>query len=221
MIEDENNEKIKLKQKSENEYKTIKKNYEISIKIIKSLIETVIELTETLIFTEKNHNYQINGNGYKNSNNFNQISFSGVGECSLDMYESNINIDNNKDDEKDNRNHIILEQIKEIIIEKINNIKYKLNLVLDSSLLDKIERINNWNFHNFNMKYSPNYSLNFNNYPKRNTGNINNTNNLNDELFSGSLSKYNMSLNNEVSNDFDFSVSKSFYNPTSNISSKI
>ena len=178
----------------------------------------MLELTETLIFTEKNHNYQINGNKYKNSNNFNQISFSGVGECSLDMYESNINIDNNKDDEKDNRNHIILEQIKEIIIEKINNIKYKLNLVLDSSLLDKIERINNWNFHNFNMKYSPNYSLNLNNYPKRSTGNINNVNNLNDELFSGSLSKYNMSLNNEVSNDFDFSVSKSFYNPSSNIS---
>ena len=218
MIEDENNEKIKLKQKLENEFKTIKKNYEISIKTIKSLIETVIELTETLIFTEKNHNYQINGNGYKNSNNFNQISFSGVGECSLDMYESNINIDNNKEDEKDNKKNIILEQIKEIIIEKINNIIYKLNLVLDSSLLDKIERINNWNFHNFNMKYSPNYSLNLNNYPKRNLGNINNTNNLNDELFSGSLSKYNMSLNNEVSNDFDFSVSKSFYNPSSNIS---
>ena len=218
MIEDENNEKIKLKQKSENEFKIIKKNYEISIKTIKSLIETVIELTETLIFTEKNHNYQINGNGYKNSNNFNQISCSGVGECSLDIYESNINFDNNKEDEKDNKKHIILEQIKEIIIEKINNIIYKLNLVFDSSLLDKIERINNWNFHNFNMKYSPNYSLNLNNYPKKSTGNINNTNNLNDELFSGSLSKYNMSLNNEVSNDFDFSVSKSFYNPSSNIS---
>jgi hypothetical protein len=41
---------------------------------------------------------------------------------------------------------------------------------------------------------------------------------LNDELFSGSFSKYNISLNNEVSNDFDFSVSKSFYNPSSNIS---
>ena len=91
-------------------------------------------------------------------------------------------------------------------------------MVLDSSLLDKIERINNWNFHNFNMKYSPNYSLNLNNYPKRSTGNINNVNNLNDELFSGSLSQYNISLNNEVSNDFDFSVSKSFYNPSSNIS---
>ena len=78
----------------------------------------MLELTETLIFTEKNHNYQINGNKYKNSNNFNQISFSGVGECFLDMFESNINFDNNKDDEKDNRNHIILEQIKEIIIEK-------------------------------------------------------------------------------------------------------
>jgi hypothetical protein len=218
MIEDENNEKIKLKQKSENEYKTIKKNYEISIKIIKSLIETVIELTETLIFTEKNHNYQINGNGCKNLNNFNKISFRGVGECSLDIYESNINFDNNKEDEKDDKKHIIIEQIKEIIIEKINNIIYKLNLVFDSSLLDKIERINNWNFHNFNMKYSPNYSLNLNNYPKKSTGNINNTNNLNDELFSGSLSKYNMSLNNEVSNDFDFSVSKSFYNPSSNIS---
>ena len=68
------------------------------------------------------------------------------------------------------------------------------------------------------MKYSPNYSLILNNYPKRNNTNISNTNNLNDELFSGSLSKYNMSINNEVSNDFDFSVSKSFYNPSSNIS---
>ena len=218
IIEDANNEQIKLKQKLENEFKITKKNYEISIKSIKSLIKTVVELTETLIFTEKNHNnnFQIFGNGYKNSNNFNQISFSGA-ECSLDMYESNVNIDNNKEDEKDKK-HTVLEQIKEIIIEKINNIIYKLNLVLDSSILDKIERLNNWNFHNFNMKYSPNYSFNFNNYPKRNNQNINNTNNLNDELFSGSLSKYNMSLNNEVSNDFDFSVSKSFYNPSSNIS---
>ena len=221
MIENSNNEQTKLKQKLENEFKLIRKNYEISIKTIKSLIETVIELTETLIFTEKNHSFQILGNGYKNSTNFNQISFSAVGECSLDMYESNINMDNNKDDEKDNRKHIILEQIKEIIIEKINNIIYKLNLVFDISILDKIERLNNWNFHNFNMKNSSNYSLNLINYPKRNNGyngNINNTNNLNDELFSGSLSKYNMSLNNEVSNDFDFSVSKSFYNPSSNIS---
>ena len=222
MIEEANNEQVKLKQKLENDFKITQKNYEFSIKSVKSLIETVIELTETIIFSEKNHNFQILGNGNKNSiNNFNQISFSGMGECSLDIYESNANIDNNKDEDKDNKRHIILEQIKEIIIEKINNIIYKLNMVLDSSILEKIERLNNWNFHNFNTKFSPNYSFNLNNLPKRNNiniNNINNTNNLNDELFSGSLSKYNISLNNEVSNDFDFSVSKSFYNPSSNIS---
>ena len=219
MIEETNNEQIKIKQKLENDFKSTQKNYEFSIKTIKSLIETVIELTETLIFNEKHNN---NYNGNKNIiNNFNQISFSGAGE-SLDMYESNNNIDNNnKEDNKDSIKNKILEQIKEIIIEKINNIVHKLNIVLDNSILDKIERLNSWNFHNFNLKYSPNYSLIINNYPKRNNTNINNTNNtnnINDELFSGSLSKYNMSLNNEVSNDFDFSVSKSFYNPSSNIS---
>ena len=217
MIEETNNEQIKIKQKLENDYKSLQKKYDISIKSIKSLIETVIELTETLIYTEKNNNYPIFSNGYKNLN-FNQISFSAAAECSLDMYESNPNTDNNKDDDKDSKRNLILEQIKEIIIEKINNIIYKLNLVLDSSILDKIERLNSWNFHNFNMKYSPNYSFNLNNYPKRTNTYVNNTNNLNDELFSGSLSKCNMSLNNEVSNDFDFSVSKSFYNPSSNIS---
>ena len=217
MIEEANNEQIKLKQKLENDFKITQKNYEFSIISIKRLIDTVIELTETLIFNEKNHNFQILGNGNKNSiNNFNQISFSGMGECSLDIYDSNANIDNNKDEEKDNKRYIILEQIKEIIIEKINNIIYKLNMVLDTSILEKIERLNNWNFHNFNMKFSTNYSYNLKNLPKRN--NINNINNLNDELFSGSFSKYNISLNNEVSNDFDFSVSKSFYNPSSNIS---
>ena len=213
MIEDSNNEQIKLKQKLENDFKKKKKKYDISIKSIKSLIETVIELTETLIFSEKSSF----GNGYKNiNNNFNQVSSSGVGDCSLDIFESNTNIDNNKDE--DNKRNFILEQIKEIIIEKINNIIYKLNLGLDNSLLDKIERLTSWNFNNFNMKYFPNYSLNFNNFVKRNNTNANNTANINDELFSGSLSKYNMSLNNEVSNDFDFSVSKSFYNPSSNIS---
>ena len=210
MIEDANNEQAKLKQKLESENKLNQRKYEISIKSIKSLIETVIELTETVIF---NLNSSSIGNGFRHLNN-NQISFSGAGECSLDMFESNTNIDNNKDE--DNKRNIILEQIKEIIIEKVNNIIFKLNIGLDSSLLDKIERLNNWNFHNFNLKYSPNYS--FNNFPKRNNTNVNNTTNLNDELFSGSLSKYNMSLNNEVSNDFDFSVSKSFYNPSSNIS---
>ena len=224
MIEEANNEQIKLKQKLENDFKITQKNYEFSIKSIKSLIDTVIELTETLIFNEKNHNFQIFGNGNVNKNsinNFNQISFSGMGECSLDIYDSNANIDNNKDEEKDNKRNIILEQIKEIIIEKINNIIYKLNMVLDTSILEKIERLNNWNFHNFNMKFSTNYSYNLKNLPKRNNiniNNINNINNLNDELFSGSFSKYNISLNNEVSNDFDFSVSKSFYNPSSNIS---
>ena len=218
MIEDTNNEQNKIKQNLENDYKSLLKKYDLSIKCIKSLIETVIELTETIIFSEKNNNNPIFSNNACKNLNFNQISFSAAAECSLDMYESNLNTDNNKDEEKDCKRITLLEQIKEIIIEKINNIIYMLNLVLDSSILDKIEHLNNWSIHNFNIKYSPNYSFNLNNYPKRNNININNTNNLNDELFSGSLSKYNMSLNNEVSNDFDFSVSKSFYNPSSNIS---
>ena len=222
MIDEANDEQIKIKNKLENEYKSLQKNYDISIRSIKSLLETVIELTETIIYNEKSHNniFYNNFNSKNITNNFNQISFSGAADCSLDMYESNINLENNnyREEEKDNKRNLLLEQIKEIIIEKINNITHKLNLVLDSSFLEKIERLNNWNFHNFNVKYSPNYSFNFYNLQKRNNINQNTTYNLNDELFSGSLSKYNMSLNNEVSNDFDFSVSKSFYNPSSNIS---
>ena len=138
MIEDSNNKQIKLKQKLENNFKITQKNYDFSIKSVKSLIETIIELTETIIFIEKNHPILGNGNGNKKSINiFNQISFSGMGECSLDIYESNANIENNKDEDKDNKRQIILEQIKEIIIEKINNIIYKLNMVLDSSILEK------------------------------------------------------------------------------------
>ena len=221
MIDEANDEQIKIKNKLENEYKSLQKSYDISIRSIKSLLETVIELTETIIYNEKNHNnnFYNNFNSKNITNNFNQISFSGAADCSLDMYESNINLENNnREEDKDNKRNILLEQIKEIIIEKINNITHKLNLVLDSSFLEKIERLNNWNFHNFNVKYSPNYSFNLYNLQKRNNINQNTTCNLNDELFSGSLSKYNMSLNNEVSNDFDFSVSKSFYNPSSNIS---
>jgi hypothetical protein len=221
MIDEANDEQIKIKNKLENEYKSLQKNYDISIRSIKSLLETVIELTETIIYNEKSHNnnFYNNFNSKNITNNFNQISFSGAADCSLDMYESNINLENNnREEDKDNKRNILLEQIKEIIIEKINNITHKLNLVLDSSFLEKIERLNNWNFHNFNVKYSPNYSFNLYNLQKRNNINQNTTCNLNDELFSGSLSKYNMSLNNEVSNDFDFSVSKSFYNPSSNIS---
>ena len=221
MIDEANDEQIKIKNKLENEYKSLQKSYDISIRSIKSLLETVIELTETIIYNEKSHNnnFYNNFNSKNLTNNFNQISFSGAADCSLDMYESNINLENNnREEDKDNKRNILLEQIKEIIIEKINNITHKLNLVLDSSFLEKIERLNNWNFHNFNVKYSPNYSFNLYNLQKRNNINQNTTCNLNDELFSGSLSKYNMSLNNEVSNDFDFSVSKSFYNPSSNIS---
>ena len=222
MIDEANDEQIKIKNKLENEYKSLQKNYDISIRSIKSLLETVIELTETIIYNEKNHNniFYNNCNSKNITNNFNQISFSGAADCSLDMYESNMNFENNniREEDKENKRNMLLEQIKEIIIEKINNITHKLNLVLDSSFLEKIERLNNWNFHNFNVKFSPNYSFNLYNLQKRNNINQNTTCNLNDELFSGSLSKYNMSLNNEVSNDFDFSVSKSFYNPSSNIS---
>lgn len=121
MIDEANDEQIKIKNKLENEYKSLQKNYDISIRAIKSLLETVIELTETIIYNEKNHNniFYNNCNSKNITNNFNQISFSGAADCSLDMYESNINLENNnyREEEKDNKRNLLLEQIKEIIIE--------------------------------------------------------------------------------------------------------
>ena len=194
ILEENNIEQIKLKEKYESDYKLIKKNYDISIKYIKSLIQTILDLTELILFHHDKSNY-------KNlQNNLNQISFSGAGDCSLDLYENNFN--ENRDEE--NKKNIILEQIKEIIIEKVNNITHNLDIIIDNAILEKIEKINFWNFTNPISK-KPSLNSNLKNNHKRN--------NINDELFSGSVSKYNISLNNEVlSNDFDFSVSKSFYN---------
>ena len=205
LLEDNSIEQLKLKEKYELDYKLMKKNYDISIKYIKSLIQTIIDLTELILFHEKSN--------YKNlRNNLNQISFSGAGDCSLDLYENyfNINSENTNSKEEENKKNIILEQIKELIIEKINNIMSNLNIIIDSSILEKIEKINFWNFNNISNKQTFNSNV-INNHK---------INNINDELFSGSVSKYNLSLNNEVlSNDFDFSVSKSFYNnQSSNIS---
>lgn len=53
MIDEANDEQIKIKNKLENEYKSLQKSYDISIRSIKSLLETVIELTETIIYNEK------------------------------------------------------------------------------------------------------------------------------------------------------------------------
>ena len=201
ILEENNIEQIKLKEKYELDYKLIKKNYDISIKYIKSLIQTILDLTELILFHHEKSNF-------KNlQNNLNQISFSGAGDCSLDLYENNFN--ENRDEE--NKKNIILEQIKEIIIEKVNNITHNLDIIIDNAILEKIEKINFWNFTNPISK-KPSLNSNLKNNHKRN--------NINDELFSGSVSKYNISLNNEVlSNDFDFSVSKSFYNnQSSNIS---
>ena len=194
ILEENNIEQIKLKEKYESDYKLIKKNYDISIKYIKSLIQTILDLTELILFHHEKSNF-------KNlQNNLNQISFSGAGDCSLDLYENNFN--ENRDEE--NKKNIILEQIKEIIIEKVNNITHNLDIIIDNAILEKIEKINFWNFTNPISK-KPSLNSNLKNNHKRN--------NINDELFSGSVSKYNISLNNEVlSNDFDFSVSKSFYN---------
>lgn len=194
ILEENNIEQIKLKEKYESDYKLIKKNYDTSIKYIKSLIQIILDLTELILFHHDKSNY-------KNlQNNLNQISFSGAGDCSLDLYENNFN--ENRDEE--NKKNIILEQIKEIIIEKVNNITHNLDIIIDNAILEKIEKINFWNFTNPISK-KPSLNSNLKNNHKRN--------NINDELFSGSVSKYNISLNNEVlSNDFDFSVSKSFYN---------
>ena len=188
-----NDELIILKKKYENDILKLKKKYDKSISTVKSLINITIELCETIL---------INGNNNINYNKTMRPKISGLDnnsqtDNSLDNYEINntlstqdiINI--NKEEE---RRYNLLKQIKEIIIEKINFITKELNLLLDTSFIEKIERIHSWNFQL--IKSYPTFSFLLSNIKKTNTNN----NSIN-----------NISMNDE----FDFSVSKSFYNDAS------
>ena len=194
-----NDELILLKKKYENDIKILKKNYDKSISIIKSLINITIELCETILINGNNYNVYTNNNNNNNKSIKPKISgISGLEnnsgtDNSLDIYESNNTfstqeiINNNKEEEK---KYNLLKQIKEIILEKINFIIKELNLILDTSFIEKIERIHLWNFQ---IKSYPTFSFLMSNIKKTSTNN----NSIN-----------NISMNDE----FDFSVSKSFYN---------
>ena len=105
---------------------------------------------------------------------------------SNNIAESSIDFfDSNIDEDRKN----IFEQIKELYITKINLIKNNLNINFDFSFIDKFK----------------DYNSNQNNF-KMNLSNVINSIRKNNDDFFNSFSS------NKNSNDFDLSVSKSFYN---------
>ena len=187
-----NDELLILKKKYENDIMKQKKNYDKSIAIIKSLINITIELCETILI---NGNNNINNNIFKSIKpKINGLDNNSLFDNSLDIYECNNTystqdiINFNKEEEKKAN---LLKQIKEIILEKINFITKELNLILDSSFVEKIEHIHSWNIQQ--IKSFPNFSFLLSNIKRSNTNN-------------------NRIHNISINDDFDFSVSKSFYN---------
>ena len=180
--------------------------YSRAILTIKSLINIVVDLSETIIITGNVNN---SNNTYKGGVALTKRKSSSanlsITDLSFDIYESNTisGQENTNKDSNDDKKLYMLKQIKDIIIEKLNNIIKEFNLILDNTIVDKIEHIRNWNLQS--AKYSLRNS--FNN--KKNVNNNNTNNNINDDIL-GSLSKFQTSLY-DVSNDFDLSVSKSFY----------
>ena len=107
--------------------------------------------------------------------------------------ESSIDFfDSNIDEDRKN----LFEQIKELYITKINLIKNNLNINFDFSFIDKFK----------------DYNSNQNNF-KMNLSNVINSIRKNNDDFFNSFSS------NKNSNDFDLSVSKSFYNMNNNSNS--
>ena len=112
---------------------------------------------------------------------------------SNNIAESSIDFfDSNIDEDRKN----IFEQIKELYITKINLIKNNLNINFDFSFIDKFK----------------DYNSNQNNF-KMNLSNVINSIRKNNDDFFNSFSS------NKNSNDFDLSVSKSFYNINNNSNS--
>ena len=176
--------------------------YSRAILTIKSLINIVVDLSETILITGNiNNNYK---GGIISTKRRSSANLS-ITDLSFDIYESNTisGQENTNKESNDDKRLYILKQIKDIIIEKLNNIIKEFNLILDSNIVEKIEHIRSWNLQS--AKYSLINSLN----NKKNINNYNLNNNINDDIL-GSLSKFQTSLY-DVSNDFDFSVSKSFY----------
>ena len=95
-------------------------------------------------------------------------------------------------DEKERKN-VLIEQIKDLFSSKLNLIKKHLNINIDTSFFERIKDLS---------------------ISKINYSNIINSLKKNDD-FNISLSKSNFN-SNDISNDFDLSVIKSFYNITTN-----
>ena len=114
---------------------------------------------------------------------------------SNNIAESSIDFfDYNIEDDKKN----LFEQIKELYVTKVNLIKNHLNINIDFSFVDKIKDFSSPPQNNFKM----NLSNVINSIRKNN----------NDDFFNSFYS-------NKNSNDFDLSVSKSFYNMNNNSNS--
>ena len=98
---------------------------------------------------------------------------------------------NNGDEERKN---ILIEQIKDLFSSKLNIIKKHLNINIDTSFFERVKDLS---------------------ISKINYSNITNSIKKNNDDFNISLSKSNFN-SNDISNDFDLSVIKSFYNITIN-----
>jgi hypothetical protein len=121
---------------------------------------------------------------YKSNNN---STNNNIGELSIDIYDSN--------GCEEERKILIIEQIKELFLAKLNLIKKNLNIHIDTSFFERVK-----DFSSSKINYS-----NITNSIKKN----------NNDDFNISLSKSCFN-SNDNSNDFDLSVSKSFYNITNN-----
>ena len=194
LISDLKQDNLYLKEKYERDIKNIKEMNEKQIVVIKSLINFSIEVFELLMNISFNNIYQKNTLNQSQSNckSINNSRNNNTAELSIDIFDSNGN-----DEEK---KIILIEQIKDLFLSKINSIKKLLNINIDTSFFEKLKELSS---------LKNNYSNIMNSVKKNN----------NDE-FNISLSKSCFNLNDN-SNDFDLSVSKSFYNITNNTNNNI
>ena len=189
LISDLKQDNINLKEINERDIKYLKELNEKQIIVIKSLINFSIEVFELLMsasnnnFSSKNLIYP-SPSHYKSNNN---STNNNIGELSIDIYDSN--------GCEEERKILLIEQIKELFLAKLNLIKKNLNIHIDTSFFERVK-----DFSSSKINYS-----NITNSIKKN----------NNDDFNISLSKSCFN-SNDNSNDFDLSVSKSFYNITNN-----
>ena len=155
---------------------------------IKSLLNFAIEVFELFMSTSNN-----NISSSKNLlNHSHSLYKSNNNFTNINMGELSIDMFDINNDEKERKN-VLIEQIKDLFSSKLNLIKKHLNINIDTSFFERIKDLS---------------------ISKINYSNIINSLKKNDD-FNISLSKSNFN-SNDISNDFDLSVIKSFYNITIN-----